>query len=177
MMGLKLGPIYQHFDPNSSRAYKVFEAAEELEIPILIHQGTTFVRDAPLRFSNPALLDQVATNFPDLKMIVAHLGHPWEDETIALVRKQPNVYSDISGLVYRPSRLYLKLLSCFEYGIMDKLVLGCDFPFGTTRQVMDELRKINRYAKGTQFPEIPAASLEAIISRNAEQIFQHQQGI
>jgi predicted TIM-barrel fold metal-dependent hydrolase len=88
------------------------------------------------------------------------------------VRKQPNVYSDISGLVYRPSRLYFKLLSCMEYGVMDKLVLGCDFPFGTTRQVMDELRKINRYSRGTQFPEIPRASIEAVISGNADRFFE-----
>ena len=174
MKGLKLGPIYQHFDPNAKGAYKVFETAQELKIPVLIHQGTTFVRDAPLRVSNPTLLDQVATNFPDLKLIVAHLGHPWEDETIALIRKQPNVYSDISGLTYRPSRLYLKLVSCLEYGVMNKLVLGSDFPFGTTRQVMRDLRRINRYAKGTQFPRVPRESIEAIISENAAPIFGRQ---
>ena len=171
MRGLKLGPIYQHFDPNSKKAYRVFAAAEELRIPVLIHQGTTFVRDAPLKVANPSLLDEVATNFPNLTIIVAHLGHPWEDETIALVRKQPKVYSDVSGLVYRPSRLYLKLLSCMEYGVMNKLLLGSDFPFGTPKEVMEELRKINRFADGTRFPRIPEKAIEAIISKNASEIF------
>jgi predicted TIM-barrel fold metal-dependent hydrolase len=87
-------------------------------------------------------------------LIIDCHSHVW-DETIALIRKQPNVYSDISGLVYRPFRLYLKLLSCLEYGVMKKLVLGSDFPFGATIQVMRDLRKINRYALGTRFPGLP----------------------
>lgn len=171
MQGLKLGPIYQHFDPTSAKADRVFEVAEELGIPVLIHQGTTFVRNAPLEFANPVLLDKVARRHPELKMIVAHLGHPWEDETIALIRKQPKVFSDISGLTYRPARLYLKLLSCMEYGVMKKLVFGSDFPFGVPRLVMRDLRRINGYAKRTGFPRIPEESLEDIISKNAAQIF------
>jgi predicted TIM-barrel fold metal-dependent hydrolase len=104
-------------------------------------------------------------------LIIDCHSHVW-DETIALIRKQPNVYSDISGLVYRPFRLYLKLLSCLEYGVMKKLVLGSDFPFGATIQVMRDLRKINRYALGTRFPGLPRESIEAIISSNAMPIFE-----
>jgi predicted TIM-barrel fold metal-dependent hydrolase len=171
MEGLKLGPIYQHFTPTSAKAGKVFETAQELEIPVLIHQGTTFVRDAPLEFANPVLLDKVARDYPDLRMIVAHLGHPWEDETVALIRKQPNIFSDISGLTYRPSRLYLKLLSCLEYGVMKKLVFGSDFPFGVPKLVMRDLRRINRYAKSSGLPRIPEESIEDVITKNARQIF------
>lgn len=171
MEGLKLGPIYQHFDPTSERAGRVFEAAQDLEIPVLIHQGTTFVRDAPLEFANPILLDKVARDYPDLRMIVAHLGHPWEDETVALIRKQPNVFSDISGLTYRPTRLYLKLLSCLEYGVMKKLVFGSDFPFGVPKLVIRDLRRVNRLAKSSGLPMIPDELIEDVISKNAGQIF------
>ena len=109
MEGLKLGPIYQNFDPSSESASKVFETAQELGIPVLIHQGTTFVRKAPLKYAYPSLLDEVAIRFEDLKIIIAHLGHPWEDETIVMIRKHPNVYSDVSALSYRPFRLFEKL--------------------------------------------------------------------
>lgn len=171
MKGLKLGPIYQHFDPTSERAGRVFEVAQDLEIPVLIHQGTTFVRDAPLEFANPILLDKVARDYPDLRMIVAHLGHPWEDETVALIRKQPNVFSDVSGLTYRPIRLYLKLLSCLEYGVMKKLVFGSDFPFGVPKIVIRDLRRVNRLAKSSGLPMIPEELIEDVIAKNAGQIF------
>ncbi|MBI2648908.1 MAG: amidohydrolase family protein [Thaumarchaeota archaeon] len=171
MKGLKLGPIYQHFDPTSERAGRVFEVAQDLEIPVLIHQGTTFVRDAPLEFANPILLDKVARDYPDLRMIVAHLGHPWEDETVALIRKQPNVFSDVSGLTYRPARLYLKLLSCLEYGVMKKLVFGSDFPFGVPKLVIRDLRRVNRLAKSSGLPMIPEELIEDVIAKNAGQIF------
>ena len=66
LRGLKLGPIYQHFDPTSSKGMRIFELAQELEIPVVIHQGTTFVRNAPLKYANPIQLEEVALRFPDL---------------------------------------------------------------------------------------------------------------
>jgi len=170
MSGVKLGPIYQHFDPTSGKAARVFEAAQDLDVPVLIHQGTTFVRDAPLRYAKPAMLDEVATRFPGLKMIVAHLGHPWEDETIALIRKQPNVYSDISSLASRPFRLYLKLLACIEYGVTDKLLFGSDFPFSTPELMMSVLKRINRFAAGSRLPRVPGEVIDKIMYENARQI-------
>jgi predicted TIM-barrel fold metal-dependent hydrolase len=171
MKGLKLGPIYQYFDPRSRKAMQVFETAEELDIPVLIHQGTTFVKNAPLKYAYPSLLDEVANKFGGLKIIVAHLGHPWEDETIALIRKQPNVYADISGLLFRPFRLYMKLMTCIEYGAAGKLVFGSDFPFSTPRLTMNSLRSINRFRTNTGLPEVHAEIINSIIEKNAFQIF------
>ncbi|MFI5420911.1 MAG: amidohydrolase family protein [Nitrososphaerales archaeon] len=172
MRGLKLGPIYQNFDPSSEAASKIFEAAQELGIPVLMHQGTTFVRSAPLKFAYPSLLDDVAIKFKDLKIIIAHLGHPWEDETIAVIRKHPNVYADVSALSYRPFRFFDKLLVAFEYGVHDKLVFGSDFPFDTTANALSVLRDISRYsASENSLKRVPQEMIENIISNNAKKIF------
>ena len=98
LRGLKLGPIYQNIHPSDQKSLKLFKRAEELEIPILIHQGTTFCSNVSLEVANPVLLQPIALEFPKLRMIIAHMGHPWIGETLSLIRKHPNLYSDISAL-------------------------------------------------------------------------------
>jgi hypothetical protein len=66
LRGLKIAPIYQHFDPWSTASIELLEAANALRIPVLWHQETTFVRDSPLNLARPALLDEIARRFPEL---------------------------------------------------------------------------------------------------------------
>ena len=98
LRGLKLGPIYQGFHPLDGRAFAVYAKAAELGLPILIHQGATFPRVAPLKVADPLLLEEVAWAFPQLPIVIAHLGHPWLAETIVLIRKHPSLYADVSAL-------------------------------------------------------------------------------
>jgi predicted TIM-barrel fold metal-dependent hydrolase len=168
LKGLKMGPIYQHFDPTDKKYYPIWELAQELGLPIIIHQGTTFVRNAPLKYAFPILLEDIALSFPDLIVVVAHMGHPWEEETIALIRKQPNFYSDVSALIPRPYRFYNDLVLAMEYGVLDKLIFGSDYPIFTPAQTMEGLQSINSFVKGTNLPKIPEEAINNIISRNAE---------
>src|SRR5262249_55173758 len=80
LRGLKLGPIYQNFNPAAPRHLPLFKKAESLGIPINWHQGTSFVREGPLKSANPILLEDIAVACPRLRMIISHLGHPWETE-------------------------------------------------------------------------------------------------
>lgn len=171
MRGLKLSPIYQNFDPNSDKAYKIFETAQELDIPVIIHQATTFIRRAPLRYAYPSLIDSVAANFQDLKIILAHLGHPWEDEAIAVIRKHPNVYADISALTPRPFRLYQKIMNCIEYRVFDKLLFGSDFPFTNPQQSIKDLLNLDKIVKGSRLPKIPSKVIKSIIYENPVKLF------
>ena len=171
LRGLKLSPTYQHFDPMSENARRIFGTAEELEIPVVIHQGATFVRNAPLKLANPTMLEEVALEFPDLKMIVAHLGHPWEDETAVLVRKQPNVYTDISATHPRLFRLYNKLMTFKEYCVLDKIVFGSDFPFFTPEENVKGIKEVNSLAKRCSLPTIPESAINAIIYENSARVF------
>lgn len=166
LRGLKVGPIYQHFDPNGEEAMAVFRRAEALGIPVLCHQGTTFVSDAPLRWARPFLLDDVARACPELTLWVAHLGHPWCEETMALIRKHENLYADVSALHTRPLQLYLALRSAVEYRVTDKLLFGTDFPFASPADTAAALRKVNDVVAGSSLPPIPDDDIEGIIQRD-----------
>lgn len=163
LRGVKLGPIYQNIHPTDSRMMAVYEFCEANSVPILIHQGTTFPRTAPLKYALPILLEDVALAFPELRMVIAHLGHPWIAETLVLIRKQPHFYSDISALHYRPWQFYNALVMAKEYGVLDKLLFGSDFPFTTPEATIDALRNLNHLVQGTNLPTLLPEEIEGVI--------------
>ncbi len=166
MRGLKLGPIYQHFDPTERRFFPLYARVAALGIPILWHMGATVLRRAPLKVSNPLLLQEVALAFPEVRMIVAHLGHPWELETIVLLRQSPNLWADVSALHTRPWRLYLSLMTAVEYGVADRLLLASDFSAGTIPDTLAALRDVNRWVEGTPLPRVPDEVIAGILHEN-----------
>ena len=166
LRGLKVGPIYQNVHPQDSRFMRLFERAEQLDVPILIHQGTTFCRDVSLEYANPILLQPVARDFPNLRVVIAHLGHPWIGECISLIRKHPNFYSDLSALHYRPWQYYNALILAKEYGVLKKLFLGSDYPVTTPAQTIEGLRHCNDVAQGTAMPRLSEQEIEDIIHRD-----------
>ncbi|MFM7129137.1 MAG: amidohydrolase family protein, partial [bacterium] len=168
--GLKLGPIYQNFDPSDPKHLPLFKKAEKLGIPINWHQGTSFVRQGPLKYSNPILLEDIAVACPDLKMIISHMGHPWETDCIVLIRKHPNLYADTSALHYRPWRHYQAFITALEYGVEHKLIFGSDFPSATPEQAIAGLWKVNDVIEGTKFPVFPREAIHRIIYDNWQQL-------
>lgn len=163
LRGVKLGPIYQNISPTDPRMLRVYEFCQANRLPIMIHQGTTFVRTGPLKYALPILLDDIAIQFPELKMIVAHLGHPWIGETLVLIRKHPNLYSDISALHYRPWQFYNALIMAKEYGVLDKILFGSDYPFTTPEAQIEGLRNINHFTEGTNLPRLTGEEIERLI--------------
>jgi len=166
LRGLKLAPVYQGYDPTDRRAFAVYEYAERQGIPVLIHQATTFPPEAPLRFALPILADEIATRFPALRMVLAHLGHPWEAECVVTIRKHPNLYADISALHGRPWRFYQALITATEYGVGDKLLFGSDFPFATPEATAAGLRAVNTPLEGTALPRVPEPLIEGLLARD-----------
>jgi uncharacterized protein len=167
MRGLKLGPIYQNFDPTGVDALRLFHQAEEMGLPVLIHQATTFIQNGPLEWARPILLDAVARACPDLVMCAAHLGHPWCDELMVVIRKHPNMYADISALHTRPMQLYFALQAAVEYRVTDKLFFGTDYPFSTAAETAQALRNVDRIVHGTAYPPIGEEVIEGIINRDS----------
>lgn len=165
LRGLKMGPIYQNVHPSDPRFRTVLREAGQLEIPVLLHQGTTFCSDVTLEVANPILLEPLALEFPRLRMVIAHLGHPWINETLVMIRKHRNLYSDISALHYRPWQFYNALVTAMEYGVLDKLLFGSDYPFSTPAATLEDLRNVNGIADGTALPKLPLDRLEELIQR------------
>jgi uncharacterized protein len=166
LKGIKLGPNYQVFDPLGPAALRVYELAERHGLPILFHQGASPVREAPLRFAHPLVMDEVAIRFPELRVVMAHLGHPWQRETIVTIRKHPHLYADISALFYRPWSFYEGLRLATEWGVLDKLLFGSDFPIATPEETAAGLRAVNNPIAGTALPPVPLDAIEELIERD-----------
>jgi predicted TIM-barrel fold metal-dependent hydrolase len=170
LRGLKVGPIYQNIHPQDERFLALMGRAEALGVPVLIHQGTTFCSNVSLELANPILLQPIALKFPKLRMLIAHMGHPWIAETLVLIRKHPHFYTDISALYYRPWQFYNALVLAMEYGVLDKLLFGTDYPFTTPASTIAALKKVNDMAAGTNMPRVPEAKIEEMIHRNSLQL-------
>ncbi len=166
LRGLKCSPIYQNWDPQDPKHLPLFKKAEKLGIPVNIHQGTSFVRPGPLKYANPILLEDIAVACPDLRIVIAHMGHPWEDECVVFIRKHPNLYTNISALHYRPLRHYQAFMTAIEYGVEHKLIFGSDFPSATPAQVIAGQHKVNQVVQGTSFPKVPDEMIHNIIYEN-----------
>ena len=170
--GLKCSPIYQNWDPQNPRHLPLFREAEKLGIPVNVHQGTSFVRPGPLKYANPILLEDIAIACPGLRMIIAHMGHPWEDECVVLIRKHPHLFTNISALHYRPLRHYQAFMTAIEYGVEHKLIFGSDFPSATPEQVIAGQWKVNDVVKGTSFPKVPDEVIQNIIYENWRRVIE-----
>lgn len=166
LVGLKLGPVYQKFSPLDPIAMPLYALCQDADIPILWHQGTSFVGKGPLELCSPVLLDAIARSFPNVKMIIAHLGHPWCAETACLIRKHPNLYADISALGCRPWQFYNAMIAACEYGVTEKLFFGTDLPTFDVNTSVAQLRNINALCEGTNLPQVPDAVIEGILARD-----------
>lgn len=171
LRGLKLCPVYQHFDPADRRHWPLFRKCRELSLPIIWHQGATFPSRSKLKRGQPLQLEDVAMDFPDLTMIVAHLGHPWEEDLVALIPKCPNLYADISAVHYRPWRYWPAMVTAVEYGVSHKLLLGSDFPSATIGNVIDGLRRVTDPVSGTNLPKVSEEVIDMIIHENYRRVF------
>ena len=167
LRGITLSPANQDFHPSDTRAMKVYEEAEQLGMPILIHPSGQFTEESKLEFARPYLLDEVARTFPKLRLIIAQLGQPWVDQTVCLLGKHPNVFADVSGLLSRPWQAYNALVTCHQAGVIDKLLFGSDFPYTNAEECIESLYSINQLAQGTNLPVVPREALRGIVERDA----------
>jgi len=170
LRGIKLLPMYSGYLPNEPKYDHLWQYATKHGLPVLLHTGTTFVAQAPLRCTLPILLDDVAIRFPDVKLILAHLSHPYEGEYVVTIRKHPNVYADCSALFYRPFQMYQSLMLLQEYGQWDKLLFGTDYPFTTVQGTLDGIRGLNNMLEGTRLPRLDTDKIEAMFARDTLRI-------
>ena len=113
------------------------------------------MREAPLRYAHPLLMDEIAIRFPELRVVMAHMGHPWWRETIVTIRKHPHVYADISATFYRPWSLYEGMRLATEWNVFEKILFGSDFPIATPARRPRACGDVNAPIAGTGLPAVP----------------------
>jgi len=166
MKGLKIHPPHQLFAANAYVDGKlpalrtIYRTAERLRIPVMIHTGTSIVPGARSRFGDPMALDDVAQDFPDLTILMAHGGRPlWCDTAFYLLRRHANVYLDISSI---PPKRLLEWFPRLEE-ISTKVLFGSDWPGPGIPGIREEI-------DGFQGLPLSDEAKERILRGNAERI-------
>jgi uncharacterized protein len=167
LRGVKMGPIYAGFDPRDECCAPVYAYCQDNGLPIVFHSGTTYNRNAPLEYSRPWLFDEVAMRYPGLRMVLAHVGHPFSEECLVVIRKHPHVYADVSALYYRPWQFYNTLIAAQEYRVTHKLLFGTDYPFANAQESIQGLREINHITGSSGLPRVSSETIEGILQRDS----------
>jgi uncharacterized protein len=146
--GFKFHPTYQGFYPNDRSAYPLYEAIEEAGVPALFHTGQTGVgagmrggNGMRLKYSNPMHLDDVAVDFPDLKIILAHPSFPWQEEALAVATHKPNIYIDLSG--WSPKYFPPILVRYANTLLKERVLFGSDWPAIMPDRWLNDFEKLD----------------------------------
>ena len=144
----ELNPARQHFFPNDTRFYPLWEEAQKLGLPVLFHggmagagAGTPGGMGVKLKYSQPIYLDDVAADFPELKIISAHPTWPWQEESLAIARHKSNFYIDLSG--WAPKYFPAELVHHVNSLLQDKALFGSDWPAIGVERWMEEFEQLN----------------------------------
>ena len=166
--GLKFYPGYEPFYPNDSRLKVWHEMAIEYDVPVMFHSGDTYAPTGRVKYSHPLHIDDLAVDFPDLKIVICHVGNPWIKDCMEMVYKNNNVYADISGLVLgdfsEKFERYLKneIEEMITYaGNPQYLLYGTDWP----------ISNMDSYLKFMAQLEIADDRKELILWKNAAELF------
>jgi len=131
--GFKFHPTVQGFFPNDRLAYGLYEVIAENKLTALFHSGHSGIGTGMpgggglrLKYSNPMHVDDVAVDFPDLKIIIAHPSWPWQDEALSVCLHKTNVYIDLSG--WSPKYFPPQLVQYANAQLKRKMLFGSDFP-------------------------------------------------
>lgn len=131
--GFKFHPTAQGFMPNDRMAYPLYEAIAEHKLPAIFHTGHSGIGSGMpgggglrLKYSNPIHLDDVAADFPDMTIILAHPSWPWQDEALSVCLHKPNVYIDLSG--WSPKYFPPQLVQYANGQLKHKMLFGSDYP-------------------------------------------------
>ena len=134
--GFKFHPNVQAFFPNDRAFYPIYEAIEEAGLPALFHTGHSGIGTGlpggggiRLKYSNPMHVDDVAVDFPALKIVLAHPSFPWQDEAISVALHKQQVYIDLSG--WSPKYFPPQLVRYANTQLRDRVLFGSDFPLIT----------------------------------------------
>jgi predicted TIM-barrel fold metal-dependent hydrolase len=176
LSGLKLYPMYQHWAANDPAvAFPVYERAQQLAIPVMIHQAGSTRIDAKLELGRPAILDDIGRVFRDLRVIIAHCGLPWVDEALFLLTKHPNFFAELSYLIATITRrdLFLLLSRCEPMFVpLEKLFFGTDYPgfLYDPIKLLEKLRTVNEEADAVRLPPIPPEKIAGIMGDNVARL-------
>lgn len=160
LRGLKFHACALAVHPHDrERMYPLYERAQDLGVPVLHHTGTTSLGHCQIEYARPVTLDSVAQDFPDLRILLAHFGWPWMEECFAVVMRNPNLYTDISG--WAPRYVPDRVVQMMNGPLRARTLAGSDYPMIPPAEWREDFETSLR-------PRLKAGVEEALLRRNAE---------
>lgn len=146
--GFKFHPSTQAFYPNDRNAYVLYEEIAAAKLPALFHTGQTGIGagmpgggGVRLKYSNPIYVDDVAADFPDMPIILAHPSFPWQDEALSVATHKPTVHIDLSG--WSPKYFPANLIQYTNTLLKNKMLFGTDYPLLTPDRWLADFAQLN----------------------------------
>jgi len=187
----ELGPAYGNYFANDRRCYPVYEVCQSLDVPIIIHAGPSQPKRLRMKYADLTAVDDIAIDFPNLKIVICHLGYYRYEDASFLVQKHDNVFADISWLAslssFERSTLssYLPVVNFpyFHYaypllyhlsqpfGGTDNIIWDTDWSSSPPKESIKVLKSINSYLNKLNLPEIPESVIDSILHENWKQVF------
>jgi predicted TIM-barrel fold metal-dependent hydrolase len=144
--GFKFHPTVQGFHPYDRMAWPIYEVIAEFGLPAIFHSGHSGIGSGMrcggglrLEYSNPMHLDDVAIDFPDMQIVIAHPSWPWQDEALSVAMHKPNVWIDLSG--WSPKYFPKQLVQYANTLLRDRMLFGSDFPLITPDRWMKDFEE------------------------------------
>ena len=171
IVGIKIYLGYQHVYPYEEKCQPVYELCLKYDAPVVFHTGDTLAGTVPnpkIKYAHPIHIDETATDFPNLKIIIAHLGNPWLTDCAEILYKNENVYADISGLVIGDDLaspygdlMRSRIKELIAYAGENKLLYGTDWP----------LTPMTPYIKFAKSLGLSSGALDRLFYKNAADLF------
>ena len=141
--GFKFHPTVQGFLPYDRMAWPIYEVINHYKLPAIFHTGHSGIGSGMrcggglrLQNSNPMLLEDVAIDWPDIQIVMAHPSFPWQDEALSLATHKPNVWLDLSG--WSPKYFPKQLVQYANTLLKDRVLFGSDYPLITPERWMKD---------------------------------------
>lgn len=166
--GLKIYPGYEPFFPGDPKLVPAMDFARRHGLPVMVHSGDTYTPRGRLKYSHPLHVDDVAVDHPDVDFVICHIGNPWIRDTMEVVYKNANVYTDFSGLVlgdfedrfegYMRRQVQEMLL----YGVQpERCLYGTDWPIASMESYLDFMEEL----------KLPPRDRKLVMYENAVRLF------
>jgi predicted TIM-barrel fold metal-dependent hydrolase len=145
--GFKFHPTCQGFYPNDRMAYQLYEVIAHHKLPAIFHTGHSGIGTGMrggggmrLKYSQPIHIDDVAVDFPDMTIILAHPSWPWTDEALSMALHKPNIYIDLSG--WMPKYFPPQIVQYANTQLRSKMLFGSDFPLIQPERWIAQFREV-----------------------------------
>ncbi len=134
LSGLYMNPWYNKMFANDRRYYPLYAKAVELNVPLSLHCISSMDPTSTMDYGNPKYLDDIAVDFPELRIVARHPGFPWDKELVAVAYRQPNVYIEMSCI---NPKLLTDLIPRLNDIVQDKVIFGSGFPWVTPKKAIE----------------------------------------